>query len=185
MIRSDGVGGVGQDASRTVFRSLHLLGRTIIATRVIERLESAYSSLRLIHLPIHASWLNQVEIYFSIVQRKVLTRNDFADLAAVARRLLTSKQAMCSWRCPSNGSSPGPTCAGSSPGSSPRRGQSCGVSNRNTCSNFRSRALSHELGHGVLVGVGPAPHGEGGGLDGIVVLADRAMLPVVVAMLML
>ena len=55
----------------------------------IERLESAYSSLRLIHLPIHASWLNQIEIYFSIVQRKVLTPNDFADLAAVERRLLT------------------------------------------------------------------------------------------------
>ena len=39
------------------------------------------------HLPGHASWLNQAEIYFSIVQRKVLTPNDFDDLAAVARRL--------------------------------------------------------------------------------------------------
>ena len=44
--------------------------------------------LILIHLPIHASWLNQVEIYFSIVQRKVLTPNDFADLPAVEQRLL-------------------------------------------------------------------------------------------------
>lgn len=44
--------------------------------------------LVLVHLPIHASWLNQVEIYFSIVQRKVLTPNDFADLAAVEERLL-------------------------------------------------------------------------------------------------
>ncbi len=41
-----------------------------------------------IHAPIHASWLNQVEIYFSIVQRKVLTPNDFSDLDAVADRLL-------------------------------------------------------------------------------------------------
>ena len=32
------------------------------------------------HLPIHASWLNQVEIYFSIVQRKVMTPADFTDL---------------------------------------------------------------------------------------------------------
>jgi hypothetical protein len=31
--------------------------------------------------PVHASWLNQVEIYFSIVQRKVLTPGDFAGLA--------------------------------------------------------------------------------------------------------
>jgi len=28
--------------------------------------------------PLHASWLNQVEIYFSIIQRKVLTPNDFS-----------------------------------------------------------------------------------------------------------
>jgi hypothetical protein len=40
-----------------------------------------------VHLPIHASWLNQIEIYFSIIQRKVLTPNDFADLAAVEERL--------------------------------------------------------------------------------------------------
>jgi len=37
---------------------------------------------------IHASWLNQAEIYVSIVQRKVLTPNDFTDLAAVEQRLL-------------------------------------------------------------------------------------------------
>ena len=40
------------------------------------------------HGPIHASWLNQVEIYFSIVQRKVLTPNDFTSLADVEHRLL-------------------------------------------------------------------------------------------------
>jgi hypothetical protein len=54
----------------------------------VERLEGAYPNLRLVHLPIHASWLNQIEIYFSVVQRKVLTPNDFADLVAVERRLL-------------------------------------------------------------------------------------------------
>ncbi len=54
----------------------------------IERLEGAYRNLRLIHLPLHASWLNQIEIYFSIVQRKVLTPNDFASLDEVADRLL-------------------------------------------------------------------------------------------------
>jgi len=40
------------------------------------------------HPPIHASWLNQIEIYFSIVQRKVLTPNDFLSLAQLERRLL-------------------------------------------------------------------------------------------------
>ncbi len=41
----------------------------------------------LVHTPIHESWLNQVEIYFSIIQRKVLTPNDFAKLEATRVRL--------------------------------------------------------------------------------------------------
>jgi hypothetical protein len=53
----------------------------------IDRLESAYNNLRLIHLPIHASWLNQIELYFSIVQRKALTPNDFESLDALSERL--------------------------------------------------------------------------------------------------
>jgi hypothetical protein len=58
-------------------------GKTSIA-----RLEGAYENLRLIHLPIHASWLNQIELYFSIVQRKALTPNDFGSLAELSERLL-------------------------------------------------------------------------------------------------
>jgi hypothetical protein len=54
----------------------------------VERLEGQWRNLRLIHLPVHASWLNQIEIYFSVIQRKVLTPNDFTDLAEVERRLL-------------------------------------------------------------------------------------------------
>lgn len=54
----------------------------------IERLGGRYNNLRLVHLPKHASWLNQIEIYFSVVQRKVLTPNDFTDLAEVGERLL-------------------------------------------------------------------------------------------------
>jgi hypothetical protein len=54
----------------------------------IRRLEGAFTNLRLIHLPIHASWLNQVELYFSIVQRKALTPNDFGSPDELADRLL-------------------------------------------------------------------------------------------------
>jgi hypothetical protein len=54
----------------------------------VDRLQGAWSNLRLVHLPVHASWLNQIEIYFSIVQRKVVTPNDFTDLGEVQRRLL-------------------------------------------------------------------------------------------------
>jgi hypothetical protein len=58
----------------------------------IDRLESHWPTLRLIHLPVHASWLNQVEIYFSVLQRKVLAPNDFRDLAEVEARLLVFQQ---------------------------------------------------------------------------------------------
>jgi hypothetical protein len=55
--------------------------------RAVDRLTKRWRNARLVQLPIHASWLNQVEIYFSVVQRKVLTPNDFKDLADVAARL--------------------------------------------------------------------------------------------------
>jgi len=56
--------------------------------KAAERLRNLYPRLVLVHAPIHASWLNQVEIYFSIVQRKVLRPNDFPNLDALAERLL-------------------------------------------------------------------------------------------------
>jgi DDE superfamily endonuclease len=54
----------------------------------VERLEGRWKKLRLIHLPIHASWLNQIELWFSIVQRKALTPNDFGSLEELTNRLL-------------------------------------------------------------------------------------------------
>jgi len=53
----------------------------------IKRLEGRWRTLTLVHLPVHASWLNQVEIYHSIIQRKVLDPNDFKDTAEIARAL--------------------------------------------------------------------------------------------------
>lgn len=41
----------------------------------------------LVHPPVHASWLNQVEISCSIIQRKVLTPKAFATLEALQLRL--------------------------------------------------------------------------------------------------
>jgi len=54
----------------------------------VRRLTEAYPNLVPVHGPVHASWLNQIEIYFSIVQRKVLTPNDFSCLSEVEDRLL-------------------------------------------------------------------------------------------------
>jgi hypothetical protein len=53
----------------------------------VRRLTQAHPRLVPVHAPVHASWLNQIEIYFSIVQRKALTPNDFTCLQAVADRL--------------------------------------------------------------------------------------------------
>jgi transposase len=55
--------------------------------RSVERMQAAWPTACLIHLPIHASWLNQIEIFFSIVQRKVIQPQDFADLQALTDRL--------------------------------------------------------------------------------------------------
>jgi hypothetical protein len=52
-----------------------------------KRLRQVDSRIILLHTPVHASWLNQVEIYFSIIQRKVLTPNDFANLETLRLRL--------------------------------------------------------------------------------------------------
>jgi DDE superfamily endonuclease len=63
----------------------------------IRRMRRRDKRIVLLHTPIHASWLNQVEVYFSIIQRKVLTPNDFPNLEAVRVRLalyeeLTNRQ---------------------------------------------------------------------------------------------
>lgn len=60
--------------------------------RSIERLQAEWPNLSLIHLPIHASWLNQIEIYFSILQRKALTPADFSSVDAAAERILGFEQ---------------------------------------------------------------------------------------------
>jgi len=58
-------------------------GRTSIA-----RMSAAWPTATLVHLPVHASWLNQIEIVFSVIQRKVIKPADFAGLDALAERLV-------------------------------------------------------------------------------------------------
>ncbi|MFD4764636.1 IS630 family transposase [Streptomyces sp. NPDC058439] len=55
--------------------------------KAIDRLTKAYPNAVMVHTPVHASWTNQIEIFFSIVQRKVVSPNDFTDLAQVRDRL--------------------------------------------------------------------------------------------------
>jgi hypothetical protein len=53
----------------------------------ITRMTRAWPNAHLIHLLRHASWLDQAEIYFSVVERKALTPNDFTSLAQFRDRL--------------------------------------------------------------------------------------------------
>lgn len=54
----------------------------------INRLKGWYSNAIQVHTPIHASWLNQVEIYFSVLQRKALTPNDFESIEDLENRII-------------------------------------------------------------------------------------------------
>lgn len=56
--------------------------------KAAQRLQSRWPSIIPVHTPVHASWLNQVEIYFSIIQRKVLTPSDFPCLTDLETALL-------------------------------------------------------------------------------------------------
>jgi len=55
--------------------------------KAIDRLAEQFPNAIMVHTPVHASWLNQVEIYFSIIQRKALSPNDFTNLDLVEQRL--------------------------------------------------------------------------------------------------
>jgi hypothetical protein len=55
--------------------------------KAIDRLAEQFPNAVMVHTPVHASWLNQVEVCFSIIQRKALSPNDFTDLDVVEQRL--------------------------------------------------------------------------------------------------
>ena len=60
--------------------------------RAVDRLQAQFHNLTLVHLPTHASWINQIEIYFSILQRKALTPAHFTSQDEVAQRILGFQQ---------------------------------------------------------------------------------------------
>ena len=53
-----------------------------------KRMQFMWPNAVLVHLPVHASWLNQIEIYFSILQRKVLTPNYFHSVDELASTII-------------------------------------------------------------------------------------------------
>jgi hypothetical protein len=85
---------VDQTMRRRPYRNAHRVfwivdnGTTHRGSAAVHRLQCRHKNLVLVHGPIHASWLNQIEIYFSILQRKALTPSDFATLEELSRRIL-------------------------------------------------------------------------------------------------
>jgi DDE superfamily endonuclease len=53
----------------------------------VKRMIAAYANAILVHTPVNASWLNQIEVYFSLLQRKVLNPNDSKDLQELELRI--------------------------------------------------------------------------------------------------
>lgn len=53
-----------------------------------DRLRRAYPNAVMVHTPVHASWLNQIEIFFSVIQKKVVSPNDFPSLEQLSGPLL-------------------------------------------------------------------------------------------------
>jgi len=81
---------MGQEPYRSASRVFWIVdnGSSHRGMSAISRLQKAWPNAMLVHLPVHASWLNQIEIYFSVIQRKVLTPNDFESLADLEDRLM-------------------------------------------------------------------------------------------------
>lgn len=67
-------------------------GSSHSGTASIARMKDRWPNAVLVHLPVHASWLNQVEVFFSILQRKLITGGHFTDLGDLADKILGFQQ---------------------------------------------------------------------------------------------
>jgi hypothetical protein len=86
---------MGQEPYRSARRVFWVIdnGSSHRGEASVRRLRTAFPTLVPVHLPIHASWLNQVEIYFSILQRKVDTPADAASAEELAANILAFQEA--------------------------------------------------------------------------------------------
>ena len=109
----------------------------IAASASCKHLQNAWPNLILVHTPVHASWLNQIEIIFSVLQRKVLPPNDFASLQAVVDRLDASRSTTTK--------SPGRSAGSSRAKTSPRYSSGSPATSRNSASQPKlPRTSNHD-----------------------------------------
>lgn len=81
---------MGQEPYRSAGRVFWVVdnGSSHRGERAAAELRERHPHIVMVHTPVHASWLNQVEIYFSIIQRKVLTPNDCTTLDELTERIV-------------------------------------------------------------------------------------------------
>jgi hypothetical protein len=89
--------------------------------KAARELERRYPNLIVVHLPTHASWLNQVEIYFSMIQRKVLTPTTSPTSPPSRAACWPTRRSTTPPPSRSPGDSPAPTSSGASRNSPSRR----------------------------------------------------------------
>ena len=85
--------------------------------KAADRLRKAHPNAVMIHTPVHASWLNQIEIFFSVIQKKVVSPNDFPSLEHYPKPCSPSSPATTRPPGRSAGSTPpttSPTCSAAS-----------------------------------------------------------------------
>src|SRR5664280_2261360 len=77
-------------ASQRRGREIHIIADNLSAhkTKRVEQFLSEHLNVRLHFTPTYSSWLNQVEIWFSRIERHVITRGVFTSKADLARKLM-------------------------------------------------------------------------------------------------
>jgi len=77
-------------ASQPCGREIHLIADNLSAhkTKHVFSFLEAHPNLRIHYTPTYSSWLNQVEIWFSKIQRHVITRGVFTSVNDLARKLM-------------------------------------------------------------------------------------------------
>jgi hypothetical protein len=85
---------IGQVMGREPYRSARRVflvadnGSCHRGRRAADRVRTKWPNIVLVHTPVHASWLNQIEVYFSVVQRKLLTPSDFNSLIDLKQNVM-------------------------------------------------------------------------------------------------
>ena len=77
-------------ATQAADKAIHIIADNLSAhkTKLVEAFLAAHTNVRIHYTPTYTSWLNQVENWFSKIQRQVIARGVFSSLTDLRRKLL-------------------------------------------------------------------------------------------------